>query len=106
MVDVSPTFQGECNAISLNQNFKKICAVFLPLSLLRRRLAGIVVQILGIGKCEWAEQRRTFSAEEIYIKDEIKIYESNGWCLVVIIIIALVPARTLQSMMQFGKFYR
>lgn len=39
------------------------------------------MQILGIGKCEWTEQRRTFGAEEIYIKDEIKIYESNGMCV-------------------------
>lgn len=41
---------------------------------------GVVVQILGIGKCAWTEQRRAFGAEEIYIKDEIKIYESSGSC--------------------------
>lgn len=35
----------------------------------------IVIQILGIGKCEWTEHRRLFHAEEVYLKSEIKISE-------------------------------
>lgn len=40
-------------------------------------VVDIVIQILGIGKCEWNEQRRLFQAEEIYYKSEIKISESS-----------------------------
>lgn len=40
-------------------------------------ISDIVVQILGIGKCEWSEQRRTYQSEEIYLKNEIKIAESK-----------------------------
>lgn len=40
-------------------------------------ISDIVVQILGIGKAEWSEQRRTYQSEEIYLKNEIKIAEAN-----------------------------
>ncbi|XP_031632114.1 arrestin domain-containing protein 2-like [Contarinia nasturtii] len=39
----------------------------------KQKLKDIIIQILGIGKCEWTEQRRLFHAEEIYLKHEIKI---------------------------------
>lgn len=38
-------------------------------------LTDIVIQILGIGKCEWDEKTRTYHDEEIYFKNEIKISE-------------------------------
>lgn len=41
-------------------------------------ISDIVIQILGIGKCEWTEQRRLFHAEEIYLKTEIKISQPTS----------------------------
>lgn len=41
-------------------------------------ISDIVIQILGIGKCEWSEQRRLCHAEEIYLKTEIKISEPTS----------------------------
>lgn len=41
-------------------------------------ISDIVIQILGIGKCEWTEQRRLFHAQEIYLKTEIKISEPTS----------------------------
>lgn len=38
-------------------------------------ITDIVIQILGIGKCEWNEKSRTYHGEEIYFKNEIKISE-------------------------------
>lgn len=35
----------------------------------------IIIQILGIGKCEWTEQRRLYHSDEIYLKSEIQITE-------------------------------
>lgn len=40
-------------------------------------VSDIIVQILGIGKCEWSEQRRSYQSEEVYLKNEIKISESK-----------------------------
>lgn len=31
---------------------------------------------MGIGKCEWTEQKRIFTAEEIYLKSETRICNS------------------------------
>lgn len=41
----------------------------------KQSVDSIVIQILGIGKCEWTEQRRIFQNDEIYMKSEIKISE-------------------------------
>lgn len=41
-------------------------------------ITDIVIQILGIGKCEWTEQRRSYHTEEIYLKSEIKIAEPES----------------------------
>lgn len=38
----------------------------------------IVIQVLGIGKCEWIEQRRPHSAEEIYLKSETRVCSTAG----------------------------
>lgn len=61
---------------------KKNCGVYvcwarLFILLFTFSISDIVVQILGIGKCEWSEQRRTFQSEEIYLKNEIKIAEAK-----------------------------
>lgn len=43
-------------------------------------ISDIVVQILGIGKCEWSEQRRTYQSEEIYLKMKLKFQNQNKVC--------------------------
>lgn len=48
--------------------------------LIKILFADIIIQILGIGKCEWNEQRRVCGAEEIYLKKEISIYDAEGLC--------------------------
>lgn len=41
----------------------------------KQKVDNVVIQILGIGKCEWSEQRRLFHDDEIYMKSEIRISE-------------------------------
>lgn len=38
-------------------------------------ISDIVIQILGVGKCQWNEQRRSYHGDEVYFKNEIKISE-------------------------------